>query len=370
MKNTLYTLICFILTLTTGRASAQEAITLRIGDTAPPLKYSQWIKGQPIDHFKEDHMYIVEFWATWCGPCIAQMPHLSLLAEKYQGKVTFIGASVWEKTGDKAYETSLPKVTRFVEGNSKNMRYDVLADTKDQFIANNWLKPAGINGIPTTIIIQKNKIVWIGHPAALEEIIDPLLEGTYDIAANKAVYDARVEAAAKADEEDMKRYKTLIDAIEAKKYNRILDLVDSLISTSPEEKSRLGQVRFEALLKVDQQKAFAQAQEMIKENEGIGVTIAQTISDQDGLSKELYLLGVSQLKKVEPMMSMALNAIALMESKMQNYPAAVDAQKKALALAKEELKDPNYVGRVFDYTIRDYENQLNDYLKKLEKNSQ
>lgn len=43
-------------------------------------------------------MHVLEYWATCCGPCIAAMPHLSDLADKYKDKDTFIGGNVFEKT--------------------------------------------------------------------------------------------------------------------------------------------------------------------------------------------------------------------------------------------------------------------------------
>ena len=345
--------------------NAQSPITLKIGDPAPPLKYSKWIKGTPVSDFKEDQMYVLEFWATWCGPCIAAMPHLSDLSEKYAGKVTFIGADVWEKTGDKPYESSLPNVVRFVEGNAKNMRYNILADTKDQYISNNWLKPAGINGIPTTVIIQKGKIVWMGHPAKLEEVIDPLLAGTFDIAANQASQNAKKEATAKEQEKAGQAYKGLRAAMEAKDYNRILFEIDSLTTVSPDNKSRLVYAKFDALLRVRKNEALSAAKEIVAASPRAGANLAFTISQEDGLPKDLYQFGIDQLKDFSPTMSLAQNALASMYAKKGDFAPAAEAQQKALDLAKAEVNDPKFSGRVFDYTITDYQKKLKEYKNKI-----
>src|SRR5687768_5815604 len=70
--------------------------TLIVGDPAPPIAVRKWIKGDPVTNFQPGKVYVVEFWATWCGPCQAAMPHLSELARKYKGKAEVISFDVKE----------------------------------------------------------------------------------------------------------------------------------------------------------------------------------------------------------------------------------------------------------------------------------
>src|SRR5579862_5736966 len=76
-----------------------SAFALDIGPNSapPPLDVKTWIKGSPVKEFLPDKTYVVEFWATWCGPCKESIPHLTELAKKYAGKATFTGVSVYEK---------------------------------------------------------------------------------------------------------------------------------------------------------------------------------------------------------------------------------------------------------------------------------
>jgi len=340
---------------------AQGPVTLFIGDKAPELKYSKWIKGTPIKSLDDRGIHVVEFWATWCGPCIAQMPHISELAEKYKGKVDFIGANAWEKTGDKPYESSLPNVLKFVEGNSKNMRYNIIADTKDQFMLNNWLKAGGINSIPTTFIIQNGKIAWIGSPSVLENILDPLLAGTYDVKGNQEKYNSQMRARSNANREQAKTYKALTDAMAAKNYKRVVFVIDSMGKVSPEMKANLVYAKFDALLKVDHKSALELAKELSKTDERIGGTLSVSIAGQEGLSKELYQFGAEHLKDFKPMNSIIANMVAFMQAGSGDFTSAALSQQKAIDLAKVELTDPKFSGRVFEYNIKDYERKLKQY---------
>lgn len=359
-----YCMIACIILLGVAKATAQDQVTLRLGDPAPELKYSKWIKGTPVKNLNDGNMYVVEFWATWCGPCIGAMPHLSELAEKYKNKVTFIGADIWEKTGDQPYSTSLPKVVRFVEGNTKNMRYNVIADTDDQYNFNNWVKAAGIKGIPSTFLIYKGKIVWIGHPLKLDEVIDPILDGSFDFKKFKESYEKSFLEQSNAEMEQRKKFKALIDARESKNFKRVVAVVDSMSAVSPELKERLLSSKFNALLNYDQPAALALAEEIVRKNPDAGPDFGLSISSQDGLSKELYQFGANALKDI-PMSSFVASTLGTLYSKASDYKSAVSIQQKAVDLAKAELKDPRFSGRTLDYMVKDYEEKLMEYKSKL-----
>lgn len=152
-------------------ASSAEEPKLVVGSLAPPLKVEKWIQGEPFK-LKNSGTYVVEFWATWCGPCIASMPHISDLADKYKGKVEFIGVNIADRrvTGEETpnSEAHVKRITEWVAQNKEKMRYNVVLDDAANTMMKTWMTPAGQNGIPCAFLISKGKIQWIGHPQALD----------------------------------------------------------------------------------------------------------------------------------------------------------------------------------------------------------
>jgi thiol-disulfide isomerase/thioredoxin len=81
-----------------------------VGDKAPALQTGKWIQGEPVTAFNRNHVYVLEFWATWCGPCVQSIPHLNQMWQKYKDKgVVFIGQDVWD--GDDHPEKIILKTT-------------------------------------------------------------------------------------------------------------------------------------------------------------------------------------------------------------------------------------------------------------------
>jgi thiol-disulfide isomerase/thioredoxin len=175
-----------------------QAAKLDIGMAAPPLSVSTWVKGEPVTELSKGQAYVVEFWATWCGPCRQTIPHLSDLQTKYGEKVVFMGIST-EADGP-------AKVKPFVEKMGEKMNYRVGLDPS-QAMNTKWMAAAGQSGIPCAFVVDgKGSIAWIGHPGNPEMtgVIDEVVAGTWDVAAYKArkvkiqEVEAKLKAAAQA----------------------------------------------------------------------------------------------------------------------------------------------------------------------------
>ncbi len=165
---------------TQTKKAEKAAPTLAVGQPAPEFKVEKFLKGKPITSLEKGHVYVVEFWATWCGPCIMSMPHISELQSEYKDKgVTICGVNIWE---DKEYnDATLEKAVKFVENKGDGMAYTVAYDGADKFMDTNWMRAAGRNGIPSAFVVDKaGKIAWMGHPMELDMVLDGVVKGTWD----------------------------------------------------------------------------------------------------------------------------------------------------------------------------------------------
>jgi thiol-disulfide isomerase/thioredoxin len=173
-----------LMVLTSNAAYAADEIGP--GSTAPKLEIKKWLKGNPITEIEPNKIYVVEFWATWCGPCIQSIPHVTELAKKNKD-VTFIGVGIWEdEQGD--------NLTKFVKQMGDKMDYNVAYSGNKDGMAATWMDAAAQNGIPTAFIIQNQKIVWIGHPMRLDKPLEEVKAGTFDLPAFKATFAKQAAA--------------------------------------------------------------------------------------------------------------------------------------------------------------------------------
>jgi len=152
------------------KAGAKQAA--KIGDPAAPLRVAQWIKHDPVDLAagKGKTVYVVEFWATWCGPCVQSIPHLTALQAKFKDQgVVVVGIS------DEKPKAAQP----FVEKMGGKMEYTVGLDDKGQ-TNKAYMDAYHQNGIPTAFVIDKTgAVVWVGYPTGADKVVEQVLAGTF-----------------------------------------------------------------------------------------------------------------------------------------------------------------------------------------------
>ena len=124
-----------------------------IGKMAPEISAKAWINlKEPTTLAKlRGKVVIVEFWATWCGPCVEGIPHLNELQRKYAGKEVQLLSLVEE--GHATMDKFLKR---------KAVEYPIGLES-------GALQAYGVHSIPHAFVVDKTgKIAWHGHPAGGE----------------------------------------------------------------------------------------------------------------------------------------------------------------------------------------------------------
>ncbi len=248
---------------------------LDIGSQAPKLTADKWIKGEAVDlaTARGKQITVVEFWATWCPPCIASVPHLTKLQHRYaDGSVRVVGITESDS------RNPIEKVRQFVERMGDKMDYTVGFDT-DGHVIKSYMEAAGLDGIPTAFVVDKNgTIAWIGFPdEALDEVVAELVAGKFDIEVAKHVakIEGRIEEAQMFGEWDM-----------------VIDLLDEVIKVKPQD-PRAWMRKFDIYANYTgnvpaAQKSVKRAFELSVDSPDRTAEIANTIitdADPDGFNK-------------------------------------------------------------------------------------
>jgi thiol-disulfide isomerase/thioredoxin len=168
-------------------AEAGKKIAEMIGKDAAPLKVEAWVNGSPLtDADLKGKVVFLDFWAVWCGPCIATFPHLREWNEKYGGKgLVMIGVTSyynfeWDaeaKKAGRAQEKVTPAqeqemLVHFAESHDLKHRFAIESDRSlSQYY--------GVTGIPHVVVIDqegKIRLMKVGSGDANAKEIGDLLD--------------------------------------------------------------------------------------------------------------------------------------------------------------------------------------------------
>lgn len=219
------------------------AAELTIGSRAPALDIEHWVQRAgrgddfaPITTLEPGKVTVIEFWATWCPPCRASMPHLADLQKRFADKgVTIVSVS----------DEDLETVEEFLKSKADGDRTyaditagSFLATDPDGSVSDDYMKASGQGGIPTAFIVgTTGEIEWIGHPMQMDEPLAEVVAGTFDREA--------AAAAAREMAEVQRRFSEVRDLLQADKAEEALDLLDAWLAEakSPAVRQRLESVR-------------------------------------------------------------------------------------------------------------------------------
>lgn len=334
--------------LAIAASGAAHAAKLAEGSAPPPIKALKWVKGQPVK-FERGKVYVVEFWATWCGPCKTSIPHLTDLARAFKGKVTFVGVNVWDTRDVKSEAEYIAKIEKFVKDMGSQMDYSVCLDEMKGTMAETWMTAAEATGIPTAFVIGKDyKIAAICHPMELGDILPGVVAGSFD---SKAYAKKKADEAAEAEKFE-KAFAKAGEFYQQQKFKETIEEMDKALALHPEFEAKVAGTKFALLTKTDETAAYAYARKMAsgccKDDAMSLAMVADDILSNPELKNRDYAVALAVAEQAAKASNnehpFVMATLAAAHFKKGNTDKAIECQEKALKLLETAEGVPeNYI---------------------------
>ena len=342
-----------------GRSSCSYAETLTIGSVAPTINVEHWVHNgegrfPKVEKFESGKVYIVEFWATWCGPCIASMPHIVTIQSKYADMgVQLVSVSdeqleIVEKfLGKKIPDAKEDGPATYGE---LTKSYCLTADP-DRSVHRDYMTAAERHGIPCCFIVGKDaKIEWIGHPMRLDDPLSQVVNGNWDResfgiqfridhAREELMYQTRGQITAATRDKDYAKIIAITDASLSKADTDDLKFDLMAIKLPAMAKASVSPLEIEKVLAVmfgltDGLAPITKSTKILSASRlAYDLYINDQIKNKDLIEKAKSL--VSPMAKSLPVMTKAtaLDTLAHLQFVTGDLAGAIASQKQAVELA-------------------------------------
>ncbi|KAF9964578.1 hypothetical protein BGZ70_006250 [Mortierella alpina] len=142
-------------------------------DTVAAIAPLEHVNGRPYSG--AEPIVVLDFWATWCYPCVLAGPELSELSEKYAGRVAIVGVNNESMFVQKDHDVA--ELKSFLTTNKDGFRYTVYIDTPEGYARDSVYKAAEYKAIPCVIVVVNGIVTFVGPPqeafkAALEKAVE------------------------------------------------------------------------------------------------------------------------------------------------------------------------------------------------------